>query len=371
MSIVMYLLAVLMMVIVDQAVKYWAVTMLASIGTIPLIPGVLSLTYVENRGAAFSILENQIWLFVALAVVILCGIVYALKTDKIQAPIGKISLLVIAAGAIGNVIDRVVNHYVVDMIQLEFIRFPIFNIAGYLCLCRRCLICLLLSLYPQRCGGSGQMRRIIQVTETDSGQRIDKLLSQQLPELTRSAIQHLMQDGCVTIGEQPVKKNAKAAAGDVIAVEVPEPKEVSIEPENIPLDIVYEDEDIIVVNKPKGMVVHPAPGNWSGTLVNALMYHCGDSLSGINGEIRPGIVHRIDQRHQRTACRCEKRPRASVAGGTDSSAQRGTPLFCCGLWMPAGGNRHNTSADCPAIRSTERKWRFSQAVGKRLRIIRC
>lgn len=139
------------------------------------------------------------------------------------------------------------------------------------------------------------MRRIIQVTETDSGQRIDKLLSQQLPELTRSAIQHLMQDGCVTIGEQPVKKNAKAAAGDVIAVEVPEPKEVSIEPENIPLDIVYEDEDIIVVNKPKGMVVHPAPGNWSGTLVNALMYHCGDSLSGINGEIRPGIVHRIDK----------------------------------------------------------------------------
>ena len=102
MSIVMYLLAVLMMVIVDQAVKYWAVTMLASIGTIPLIPGVLSLTYVENRGAAFSILENQIWLFVALAVVILCGIV--------------------------------VNHYVVDMIQLEFIRFPIFNIADiYVC----------------------------------------------------------------------------------------------------------------------------------------------------------------------------------------------------------------------------------------------
>ena len=129
MSIVMYLLAVLMMVIVDQAVKYWAVTMLASIGTIPLISGVLSLTYVENRGAAFSILEKQIWLFVALAVVILCGIVYALKTDKIQAP-----MLVIAAGAIGNVIDRVVNHYVVDMIQLEFIRFPIFNIADiYVC----------------------------------------------------------------------------------------------------------------------------------------------------------------------------------------------------------------------------------------------
>ena len=135
MSIIMYLLAVLMMVIVDQAVKYWAVTMLASIGTIPLIPGVLSLTYVENRGAAFSILENQIWLFVALAVVILCGIVYALKTDKIQAPIGKISLLVIAAGAIGNVIDRVVNHYVVDMIETEFISFPVFNVADCFITC--------------------------------------------------------------------------------------------------------------------------------------------------------------------------------------------------------------------------------------------
>lgn len=134
-----------------------------------------------------------------------------------------------------------------------------------------------------------------QIVVTDAGKRLDKLISEQLPELTRSVVQHLMQDGCVTISGKPVKKNTKAAAGDVITVELPEPKEVAIEPENIPLDIVYEDADIIVVNKPKGMVVHPAPGNWNGTLVNALMYHCGDSLSGINGEIRPGIVHRIDK----------------------------------------------------------------------------
>lgn len=134
-----------------------------------------------------------------------------------------------------------------------------------------------------------------QIVVTDAGKRLDKLISEQLPELTRSAVQHLMQDGCVTISGKPVKKNTKAAAGDVITVELPEPKEVAIEPENIPLDIVYEDADIIVVNKPKGMVVHPAPGNWNGTLVNALMYHCGNSLSGINGEIRPGIVHRIDK----------------------------------------------------------------------------
>ena len=134
-----------------------------------------------------------------------------------------------------------------------------------------------------------------QIVVTDAGKRLDKLISEQLPELTRSAVQHLMQDGCVTIAGKPVKKNTKASAGDVITVELPEPREVEIEPENIPLDIVYEDGDIIVVNKSKGMVVHPAPGNWRGTLVNALMYHCGDSLSGINGEIRPGIVHRIDK----------------------------------------------------------------------------
>ncbi len=139
------------------------------------------------------------------------------------------------------------------------------------------------------------MRQMICITDTEAGVRLDKLLSERMPELTRSAIQNLMQDGCITLSGSPIKKNAKASAGDEIWVELPEPKETEIEPEDIPLDIVYEDGDIVVVNKPRGMVVHPAPGNWSGTLVNALMYHCGDSLSGINGEIRPGIVHRIDK----------------------------------------------------------------------------
>ena len=139
------------------------------------------------------------------------------------------------------------------------------------------------------------MRQIVTVTEADAGQRLDKLLAEQLPELTRSAIQNLMREGCVTLAGAPLRKNAKAAVGDTIWIELPEPKETELVPEEIPLDIIYEDDDIVVVNKPRGMVVHPAPGNWSGTLVNALMYHCGDSLSGINGEIRPGIVHRIDK----------------------------------------------------------------------------
>lgn len=129
MTVIMSLLAVCVMVLVDQVVKYWAITMLAPVGSIPLIPGVVQLTYVENRGAAFSILENQIWLFVLLAIVIVCGIVYVLHTNRIQHILGKFSLLVISAGAVGNAIDRVLHQYVVDMIEVLFVQFPVFNIA--------------------------------------------------------------------------------------------------------------------------------------------------------------------------------------------------------------------------------------------------
>lgn len=128
-----------------------------------------------------------------------------------------------------------------------------------------------------------------------SGERLDKYLSDQVENLSRSAASRLIEDGKVTVGEKTVKKNYKLADGDRITVLIDDPKPVDITPEDIPLDIVYEDEHLLVVNKPKGMVVHPAPGNYSGTLVNALMYHCGDHLSGINGELRPGIVHRIDK----------------------------------------------------------------------------
>lgn len=131
-------------------------------------------------------------------------------------------------------------------------------------------------------------------TEEFVGERIDKFLSCRLEEVSRSYIQKLIKEGHVSVNGKPVKANYKLGAGDEICVEIPEAKEPDILPENIPLDILYEDQDILVVNKPKGMVVHPAAGHYSGTLVNALMYHCKDSLSGINGVMRPGIVHRID-----------------------------------------------------------------------------
>ncbi len=136
---------------------------------------------------------------------------------------------------------------------------------------------------------------IITITSEETGMRIDKLLSDYQPDMTRSALQKIIDDGGVTVSGNSVNKNYKVKFQDEITLSVPDPKPLDITAENIPLDIRYEDDDLLVVNKPKGMVVHPAPGNYSGTLVNALMHHCGDSLSGINGVIRPGIVHRIDK----------------------------------------------------------------------------
>ncbi len=133
------------------------------------------------------------------------------------------------------------------------------------------------------------------VAPEQAGERLDKLLAEALEGLTRSSVQKLMEEGAVLCGGVPVAKNAKAKAGETVTVQIPDPVELAAVPQNIPIEIVYEDDDLLVVNKPKGMVVHPAPGNPDGTLVNALLYHCEGRLSSINGVVRPGIVHRIDK----------------------------------------------------------------------------
>lgn len=133
------------------------------------------------------------------------------------------------------------------------------------------------------------------LTLNTDGLRLDAALAALLPELSRSAVQRLLEDGAVTLDGRPVRKNAKLPAGTVLNVEIPEAKPTENPAQDIPLDVVYEDDDVIVVNKPSGLVVHPAPGHPDGTLVNALLYHCGDSLSGVGGALRPGIVHRIDR----------------------------------------------------------------------------
>ena len=133
------------------------------------------------------------------------------------------------------------------------------------------------------------------ITAEESGERIDALLARTLPSLSRSQVQKLLEQGMVTLNGRELKKNFRCSAGEGYEVLLPEPAELPLIPQNIPLDVVYEDEDLIVINKPRGLVVHPAPGHPDGTLVNALLYHCGDSLSGIGGQRRPGIVHRIDK----------------------------------------------------------------------------
>jgi len=127
------------------------------------------------------------------------------------------------------------------------------------------------------------------------GQRIDRYLTEMLPEQSRSFFQKLIRDGFVMVNHIIVKVNYRLKTEDVIEIDIPDAVPTEIVPENIPLDILYEDDDLLIVNKPKGMVVHPAVGHSTGTLVNAIMYHCQGNLSGINGEIRPGIVHRIDK----------------------------------------------------------------------------
>ena len=127
------------------------------------------------------------------------------------------------------------------------------------------------------------------------GERLDAFLARSVPDLSRSAAQKLIVDGLVTRNGKPGKKNDKLNVGDAVSYEIPEPKAVDIAPKEMPLDIVYEDDDLLVINKPKGLVVHPAAGHQDDTLVNGLLYALGDDLSGINGELRPGIVHRIDK----------------------------------------------------------------------------
>lgn len=135
----------------------------------------------------------------------------------------------------------------------------------------------------------------LELTADQAGERADQFLCRMVEDLTRSGAQRLLEEGAVLCGGEPVKKNRRTVPGEVYTVDLPDPEPIEAVPQDIPLDVVYEDADVIVVNKPVGMVVHPAAGHPDGTLVNALLYYCGNSLSGINGKLRPGIVHRIDR----------------------------------------------------------------------------
>lgn len=180
--------------------------------------------------------------------------------------------------------------------------------------------------------------------------------------LTRSAVQKLTESGALTLNGKPVKKNYKLSSGDVLVLSLPEPEPLDVVPENIPLDVVYEDGDIIVINKPAGMVVHPAPGHLNGTLVSALLYHCGDSLSGIGGVMRPGIVHRIDK--DTTGLICVAKNDASHTCLSlqlkDHSMRRTYEAICLGRLPDVRGK-----VDAPIGRSTSDRKKMAVRAGGR------
>lgn len=171
------------------------------------------------------------------------------------------------------------------------------------------------------------------ITEEFEGERLDRLLTGELKDYSRSFLQKIMKDGHVLLNGEAVKPSVKVSDGDVVTFQIPEKVIPDILPEDIPLDILYEDEDVLVVNKPKNMVVHPAPGHYSGTLVNAVLYHCGDSLSGINGVLRPGIVHRIDKDTTGSViiCKNDMAHRSIAQQLKDHTITRRYRAICCGV----------------------------------------
>ena len=192
----------------------------------------------------------------------------------------------------------------------------------------------------------------IQLHAQESGERIDALLARTYPALSRSLIQRCMEQGAVTVDGRPVKKNARSTAGALIELILPETEELPLIPQDLPLDVVYEDAELIVVNKARGMVVHPAPGHPDGTLVNALLFRCGDSLSGIGGCRRPGIVHRIDRDTSGllVAAKTDFAHHALAAQLSDHSLYREYEALACGSFREDAGTVDRPVGRCPTDR---------------------
>lgn len=190
------------------------------------------------------------------------------------------------------------------------------------------------------------------ITSEAAGERIDKFLSAALPDFSRSYLQKLLKDGMVEINQKSVKPNFRLSEGDLLAISLPENQELAIQPENLPVEVLYEDEDVILINKCKGMVVHPAAGHTTGTLVNFLLYHCKEELSGINGVLRPGIVHRIDKDTTGVliACKNDKSHRALAEQLKEHSITRKYRAIVLGTLPEEEGTIHTMIGRHPTDR---------------------
>nr|WP_325212491.1 RluA family pseudouridine synthase [uncultured Oscillibacter sp.] len=188
--------------------------------------------------------------------------------------------------------------------------------------------------------------------EPDAGKRVDAWLASQVEDLTRSAAQRLLEEGRVTLNGKPLAKNYKLAGAETLILTLPAPEPLDALPQDIPLDIVYEDADVVVVNKPQGLVVHPAPGHPDGTLVNALLYHCGGSLSGVGGALRPGVVHRIDRDTSGLiiAAKNDFAHRSLAAQLQDHSLARTYECIAVGGFREDAGTVNAPIGRCPADR---------------------
>lgn len=202
--------------------------------------------------------------------------------------------------------------------------------------------------------------RFFYVTEEDEAERIDKYLSSAAADLSRSYIQRLIREGFVMVNQAPVKPSFVVSPGDGIVLKAPDLKPLLAEPEDIPLDILYEDNQLVVVNKPKGMVVHPAAGHETGTLVNALLFHCKSGLSGINGVIRPGIVHRIDRdtTGALVVCKTDEAHAALAVQLKEHSITRRYRAIVCGVLREMEG-----TVDAPLGRSPKDRKRMAVIAG--------
>ena len=302
------ILCSVILIFLDQFTKYLAVQHLKDQMPVVLWKNVLELSYLENRGAAFGIFQGKQWPLIIFTVIVLILIIYfylmRIPSEKHFGLLNGIAILFFA-GAIGNFIDRVTQRYVVDFFYFRLINSECLqncgaasqrsNLWGIIILIQRnpLIIFLERTVFMKQ--------ETFEIEAEYEGERLDKYLSVIFEQSktssnapSRSFFQKLIRDGHVKVNDSIAKANYRLRMDDLVCVEIPDAVETPILPEDIPLDILYEDDDLLVVNKPKGMVVHPSAGHYSGTLVNAIMFHCKDSLSGINGEIRPGIVHRID-----------------------------------------------------------------------------
>jgi 23S rRNA pseudouridine1911/1915/1917 synthase len=294
---IIFIIVIAAIVAADQITKYIAKTVLpAEPGmTVGFIDGFMRFTYIENTGAAFSFFAGATWLLAVIsAVMAVVVIIFLFKTKDIDSWLCKLALCFIAGGAIGNLIDRLAMGYVVDMLEFEFVNFAVFNVADCFVTFGAVMLCIFIIWFWEKSRKRKMCRKIELKVDKDADVRLDAYIAGQLGQYTRSFIKKLADGGRISLNGKIPKAGTKPRAGDVITVDIPETRPGPAQPEDIPLEIIYEDDDVAVVNKPQGMVTHPAAGNEDGTLVNAALFHIKD-LSGIGGDMRPGIVHRLDK----------------------------------------------------------------------------